>query len=258
MLIDTLAYTNRLRARHPGEKMLLTLVPLAGVLLTDSPWILALIILGMTLFTLVKIGITPHVYGKLLLIPSVFILMGVFPLLFETGQPTVPPFISIPIGGSRLCATSASIRRGGELVLKSLASISCFYGLVLSTPVNDVLYVLGRIGVPPLLVEMMSLIYRYISVFIQTAHQMYLAQKNRLGYGSFKKALVSLGMLASTVFVRVLLKSTLAYNALLSRGYRGEIVTLKDIRPLNRRALARILWLELVLFVLIVWNSGVM
>ena len=255
MLIDTLAYTNRLRAAHPGEKMLFALCTLFGALLTDSIGILGAITIGMMLVTLLKIGIAPRVYGKLLLIPATFIVMGAIPLLVETGRLSEAASVSFNMNGYWFYVTPASFQRCNVVILKSLASISCFYVLVLSTPVNDVLYLLGKIGVPALLVEMMSLVYRYLSVLIETASQMFLAQKNRLGYSSFPKALKSLGILASTIFIRALLKSSAAYNALLARGYRGEIATLKDMRPINRRAVAQILWGELVLFALIAWNS---
>ncbi|GAK54735.1 cobalt ABC transporter, inner membrane subunit CbiQ [Candidatus Moduliflexus flocculans] len=255
MLIDTLAYTNRLRAAHPGEKMLFALCTLFGALLTDSIGILGAIAIGMMLVTILKIGIAPRVYGKLLLIPATFIVMGAIPLLIETGHLSDAAVVSFNIAGYWLYVTLASFQRCSVIILKSLASISCFYVLVLSTPVNDVLYLLGKIGVPALLVEMMSLVYRYLSVFVETVSQMYLAQKSRQGYSSFSKALKSLGILASTIFIRALLKSSAAYNALLARGYRGEIATLKDMRPINRRAVAQILWGELVLFALIAWNS---
>lgn len=256
MLIDTLAYTNRLRFAHPGEKMLFALGTLSAALLTDSRAILGAITVGMMLVTLLKIGIAPRVYGKLLLIPATFIVMGAIPLLIETGRLSETAVISFNLrGGYWLYVTPASVQRCSVVALKSLASISCFYVLVLSTPVNDLLYLLGKIGIPALLVEMMSLVYRYLSVFIETASQMYLAQKNRLGYSSFPKAFTSLGILASTIFIRALLKSSAAYNALLTRGYRGEIATLKEMRPINRRAVAQILWGELALFALIGWNS---
>ena len=252
-IIDTLAYTNRLRATHPGEKILFALCTLLGVLLTDSAWILAAITFGMMLFTLIKIGITPCIYGRLLLIPAIFILTGMIPLLIEIGRPTGATLLSIHAGGRWLRVTPATVQQGGRLALKSLASISCFYVLILSTPMNDVLYAVGKIGVPPIVVEMMSLMYRYISIFMETARQMYLSQRNRLGYCSFKKAFLSLGMLASTVFIHSFLKSSMAHDALLSRCYRGEIVTLKEMRPVNGRALARIFCFELLFYALIAW-----
>lgn len=251
-IIDTLAYTNRLRATHPAEKMLFSLFTLLCVLLTDSAWLLMAILLGMIYFTVGKAGIPSRVYARLLLIPATFIFMGLLPLLIETGQSNAEAWLSIKVGRYWLCVTPATIHQAGELFLKSFASIACFYVLVLSTPLNDVLYVLGKIGVPKTLVEMMSLVYRYIGTFMDTAQQMYISQKNRLGYGSFRKSKMSLSMLTSSVFVRSFVRSETAYNALLSRCYRGEIATVKEMAPVNVRSLVRIIVFEMGLLALVV------
>ncbi len=251
-VIDKLAYTNRLRAIHPVEKMLFALVTLLCVLLTDSIWLLATILCGMALFTVLKIGTPVHIYWKLLLVPAMFIMMGLVPLMIETGTPDAPVWFSLHYHGYWLRITPAGVGQAGTLFLKSFASIACFYALVLSTPVNDVLYVLGRIGISTTLVEMMSLVYRYIGTFMETAHNMYDSQRNRLGYSSFRKSMRSLGMLMSTVVVRSFIRSETAYNALLSRCYRGEIATLTEMRPVNVRSLVGIAFFESTLLALVI------
>lgn len=251
-IIDKLAYTNRLRETHPAAKMLFALLTLLCVLVTDSAWVLLAVLGLMVVVTLRKIGTPVRIYWKLLLVPAVFIGMGLVPLLIEIGASDAPAWLIFRYHESGVRVTSDSVARAGMLFLKSFAAIACFYVLALSTPVNDVLYVLGHIGISKTLVEMMALVYRYIGTFMETAHNMYVSQRNRLGYRSFTKTLRSLGLLMSAVVVRAFVRSENAYDALLSRCYRGEIATLKEMRPVDARLVAGILGFEIALFTVVV------
>ena len=251
-IIDKLAYTNRLRGTHPAEKMTFALLTLLSVLLTDSVWVLTAVLGIMVLFTLLKIGTPVHIYWKLLLIPAMFIVMGVIPIMVEVGTSDAPAWMSVRYHEYGLRMTPDSVAQAGTLFLKSFASIACFYVLVLSTPVNDVLYLLGRLGVSGSLVEMMALVYRYIGTFMETVQNMYNSQRNRLGYDSFRKSMRSSGMLMSSVVVRSFVRSETAYNALLSRCYRGEITTLKEMCPVNMYSLILIVCCESALLGLVI------
>jgi cobalt/nickel transport system permease protein len=78
------------------------------------------------------------------------------------------------------------------------------------------------------MVELMSLIYRFIFVLLETADTMFTAQSSRLGYVDLKTSYRSLGALVSTLFVRAYKRSTDLYTSLESRGYDGDLNVLEE------------------------------
>ena len=120
----------------------------------------------------------------------------------------------------------------GRVFCTALGCVGAMYFLALSTPITDLTLCLGRLHVPRLMVELMELIYRFIFVLTETAGHIRTAQASRLGYQSAGRSLHSLGLLASTVFLRAWRKADRVYAALESRGYAGSLATLPgDYRP---------------------------
>ena len=87
---------------------------------------------------------------------------------------------------------------------------------------------LRRWHVPVLFVELMTLVYRFIFVLLETTQAMRTAQEARLGYSSVGRWLRSVGMLASNLYLRANTRATNLFTALSARGYTGD---LKCCRP---------------------------
>ena len=92
------------------------------------------------------------------------------------------------------------LRLAAEVTLRSLAATSCLVFLILTTPVAELVPMLGKLGVPRPVRELILLIYRLIFVFLERAFVGRQAQVARLGYDGPRRSIRSLGWLAGSLF----------------------------------------------------------
>lgn len=170
-------------------------------------------------------GASKKQYLGLLSIPCSFLLLGILPVLFSL-QDGADSLFSIPLFGLQLTCTVQSLRAAVLLFVKAIAAVSCMYFLSLTTTMPDLLQALKRFHVPVMVLTLMELIYRYIFVLFEEAGKMRTAQRSRLGYQDFKTSMQSTGQLVAGLFLRAYTRCDRVYNALLSRGYEGELRTL--------------------------------
>lgn len=114
------------------------------------------------------------------------------------------------------------------MFLKVMGSLSCLYFISLTTPMIDVISVLAKLKVPSFLIELISLVYRFIFIILETSEMMFISQNSRLGYRDIKTSYKSLGALASTLFIRSFKRANDLYTALEARGYNGELKVIEE------------------------------
>ena len=108
------------------------------------------------------------------------------------------------------------------MTLRSIAAISCLLFLALTTPMASLLILLRRMRVPAGVVDLMSLTYRFLFLFMETLQVMTRAQASRLGYGTLRRAYRSLAMLTVSFFGRVLDRVRRLETGLASRVRRRD------------------------------------
>jgi energy-coupling factor transporter transmembrane protein EcfT len=111
-----------------------------------------------------------------------------------------------------------------------------------------VLKALRVLRVPAVFVVTLGMTYRYILLLLQTAHDMFESRRSRMvgrleGAERRRVAAASTGVLMS----KSLQLSGDVYNAMLSRGFRGEVYVLDDFQtsPLDWAMLAAFVVLAL-------------
>ncbi len=223
LAIDRWAWTNRWHGFHPAEKgvlaggMLLLAVTLPA--LTTGP----LIIIVMGLITVVGAGIPAVTWLRVMALPGAFLITSI-PLLM----------LSLDFSSGLNIELSP---RGGEIalnvVLRSLAAVSCLTFLTLTTPTVDLVPLLRRLGIPQPVVDIMLLIYRLVFVFLERADNTRRAQLARQGYRDFRHSLRSLGLLVSNLFQRSLERAQRMEIGLAARGFEGELRVLTPGRVLS-------------------------
>lgn len=225
--IDKYAYASKLKKVDPMQKFVFAMLTL-GVCLWANSIPVSVMVLFIMGWVTVRRGGTPFgFFIKMLLIPMTFLVIGVATIAVNASDTPAGFLLSIPVGKLFIGVSGTGIVYALQLFFKALGAVSCLYCLSLSTPMVDVLAVLRRLKVPGLMVELMSLIYRFIFVFLETADTMYTAQDSRLGYSTLANGYRSLGALASTLFIRAFKKSDDLYTALEARGYDGELNVLE-------------------------------
>lgn len=211
--IDHCAWTNRWSRRAPGEKLLLGggLLVLALVLppLTTAPLIIAVA----TLAAVVGAGVPARLFATVMAIPVGFLLTGA-PVLALSLDLHHGVHVALAPGGLVLAA---------EVTVRSLAAVTCLTFLILTTPLADLLAVLGRCGVPRLVLELMLLTYRLIFVFLERAAAGRRALAARLGTAGFAVTVRSLGLLAAGLFQHSLDKGRRLEIGLAARASDGGL-----------------------------------
>ncbi|OAT79954.1 cobalt ECF transporter T component CbiQ [Desulfotomaculum copahuensis] len=255
--IDQYAYTSRLRPVHPGEKLAFALVTMVICLASVSPAAPLAVLLIMTGAVLFRAGIPWRFYLKLMTLPLSFLIIGVLTVAVSISTGPPPPLLSgRTLGGITIGFTAASLQLAVLLFVKSLGAVSCLYFLSLTTPMVEVISLLRRFKVPALFVELMSLIYRFIFVIMETAEKMYVAQSSRWGYASIKTAYISLGQLVANLFGKSYHRSQALFTALQSRCYNGDLRVLETPRAPSRSNIMLIAAVDLFLAVLALYTGG--
>lgn len=156
-----------------------------------------------------------------------FVLMIALSLpFFEGGQVAG----SYNVGQWQISVTYEGLLVLWNVVVKSWLSALSLILLSATTPFARLLKGLERLGVPRVMVMILSFMYRYIFVLVDEAMRLGRARESRnLGGGLLWRAR-TLGNMIGTLFLRSYERAERVYQAMLARGFDGEIKTLSELR----------------------------
>jgi cobalt/nickel transport system permease protein len=151
------------------------------------------------------------------------------------------PLVSLPLGPWRLVVYREGLAGGGLIAARSLGSISVIVVLCTFTQAHEIFAALRWARVPRTWIEIAMLMLRSIFTLFEQAASVLSAQKARLGYAGYRRALVSLGSLAGIVMLRSIDQAGRTHEAMVARGYQGRL-PVPALPPLTRtqRAVAAI------------------
>ena len=254
--IDHYVHANKLLQVNPAEKFALAILTLIVCLISTSiyiPLIVWSLMAGLTLF---KAGIPIKFFVRLMLLPITFLLMGELTIAFSISAQTSGFLYHIVVGQYTIGVTAQDLQTAVHLFAKSLGAVSCLYFLALTTPMLEIISVLRKLRVPALFVELMSLVYRFIFVLLETAATIRISQSSRLGYVSMKSSFRSTSHLFFSLFIRSYLRSQAISTALVARCYNGDIRVLEKEYPLSVRNCVLVFFVELFLFATNLYGGG--
>lgn len=136
----------------------------------------------------------------------------------------------------------------GSVALKSFLSLLILNTLVLTTSVPALLHALTELKLPPLLVAILSSMYRYISVLTDEFTSMLQAARSRNLMSNPKRQRTIIGNMFGSLFIRTYERGERVHQAMLARGYQG-LPPLAHIQKGGRRdILALTLTIAVLLF----------
>lgn len=241
--IEQFVYSNKLRNTHPLERVIFALVTMAMALIFKDWKVHLLIIISMYSLLVFKAKIKSGVVLKLLMFPLGFLFIGVFTIAIQISSSNLPYLFSFSFLEFNVGVTKSSLMIAFNTMTVSLSAVSCLYFMALTTPIVEILYVFHLFKFPEAIIELMSLIYRFIFVFIDTAFNIYYAQQSRYGHSSFKKSLNSFGILFANLWGKAFFKSQNLLLSLESRGFEGNLKVLSPQYYFSKK--------NIILFVLI-------
>jgi cobalt/nickel transport system permease protein len=140
--------------------------------------------------------------------------------------------------------TDVGLWRLAAVLARSWLSLLAAATLILTTPFTALLKAMRGLGVPLILTAIIALMYRYLYVLVEEASRMMRARDARSGDdggghsgGSLRWRARVAGHMIGTLFLRTYERSERIYQAMLARGYTGEIRVLAESR-LSRAQLA--------------------
>ena len=197
---------------------------LSNALLPDGAWPAFALTFGLVLAVgwLAGLGPTYPVVRSFVALP--------FALAALTMAFTLPgqPLFALAVGPWQLVATDAGLLRFGSVVVRSLLSVQVAILLTATTPFPDLLHALRHLGLPSLLVTIVSLMYRYLFVLADEAARLLRAREARsVGSGGsvLWRGRVA-GHMVGQLFLRSYERSDRVYDAMLARGMDGRHLTL--------------------------------
>ena len=202
---------------------------LSNVLLPDGAWLafgLAwLFLLCCNLLSALGLGFT----FKRSFVALPFALVAVTAIFSIPGH----PLAEWHIGMLTLIPTDAGLLRFASVLVRSWLSVQLAILLVAVTEFPDIIHALGHLHVPSIIVTIIAFLYRYL--FVLTDEVMRLmrarqarsadAQNARSGGSVWWRAHIA-GNMAGQLFLRSYERSDRIYDAMLSRGYTGQLQTL--------------------------------
>lgn len=148
--------------------------------------------------------------------------LAALPLPFTTSGRTV---FEVPLVG--WAASDEGLTRLASLLVRTWLAAQAAILLTATTPFRDLLWALGALRLPRILVSTIGFMYRYLFVLADEAARMLQARSSRAARLGKKRPSLrwlgwTVGMMVGTLFLRSLERSDRVYAAMLSRGYDGR------------------------------------
>jgi cobalt/nickel transport system permease protein len=213
----------------PRIKVVVTLLfILSNVLLPDGAWLAFLfsLILILLIAWMSGIGMGYTLERSFVALP--FFLAAVTAIFALPGR----TLVVWNLGPWHLVATEAGLLRFVSIVIRSWLSVQVAIILIATTQFPDLMHALRHLHVPAVLIAVISFMYRYLFLMTNEAMRLMRAREARSarpagggGVSIFWRAKVA-GNMAGQLFLRSYERSERVYNAMLSRGYQGQLLTL--------------------------------
>lgn len=230
--IDYYAYSSKLKEYNAALKVSFSFLALVFCIGANNILISILTSFIMGYLIVVKGGLHLDDYISLLMIPIVFMFLGSIAIacgisLMPVGQYNINLYLFY------IYFSNESIYSAIRIMMKAFGAISAMYMMTLSTSTSEIISVIRKAHIPKLIIELMSMIYRFIFIIIDTQCKMKNSAISRLGFVDFKTSCYTFGSIASNLLVVSLKKANTYYNAIESRCYDGDIMFLEEEKKIK-------------------------
>lgn len=217
--LDQLSYKNTFVHRlNPRAKLIATLLFLFTVISFPKYEIVSLLPFFLYPMLLMTLGEIPFLFilKKVILVSPFAIFIGIFNPLLDSGQVFI--FDGLMISAGWLSFFS--------ILVKFTLTVSTALLLVATTSFPGVCHAFRQLGAPSLFVSQLLFLYRYIFVLMEETMRIIRA-RNMRSYGRRGKSINVAVRLVGVLFLRTVERAERVYYAMLSRGFQGDLPTLK-------------------------------
>lgn len=204
LLIDKYAYTNRLSNINPKIKVSIGTIFLIVSMLIKNILILSAIMILMSLVVVCIAKIDLKSYIKLLKIPMYFLFMGIVVNLINISFNKGNLLYSFKLFSVYIGVSSQSLSTSVYILFRSMSCLTCVYFFVLTTPFNQVMFLLKNLHISDTIIELSMLTYRFIFIFLEEVSDIKKSQELRFGYINLKTSYKSFGILGNLLYKRMM------------------------------------------------------
>ncbi|MFA5321402.1 MAG: cobalt ECF transporter T component CbiQ [Smithella sp.] len=217
--IDQLSYKDTFVHRlDPRAKLIATLLFLFTVISFSKYEIAALLPFFVYPMLLMTVGEIPFMFilKKVVLVSPFAVFIGIFNPLLDSGQVLIFQGMTISAGWISFFS----------ILLKFTLTVSTALLLIATTSFPNVCHALRQLGLPSLFVSQLSFLYRYIFVLMEETMRIVRA-RNMRSYGDRGKGIRIFVRIVGILFIRTIERAERIYFAMLSRGFQGDMPSLK-------------------------------
>jgi len=131
--------------------------------------------------------------------------------------------LRVPLGPWNWSITSGGLLRGLELAARIIGGMSVLLFFSLTTPLPEMMRAARFFRVPPVLVELTLIMYRYIFLLLEEGSRIRNAEKARLGFVTPRAGVRSASILGGMLLLRSFDRAERSFAAMRCRGYRGAL-----------------------------------
>ena len=206
MIIDDYAYNNKLSKANPNVKfsigmllLILSLINPYNIISVAIIFIMSIVIVGVA-----KIQLKDYI--RFIKIPLIFLIISIFMILFSFTQSKELLLYSMKIGSLYIGISNESINIALHLLFRALSCLTCIYFVMLTTPFNQIIFILKKMHLPDTFLEISILMYRFIFIFLEEVANIKKSQELKFVYINLKNAYQSFGLLVNMLFKRMMIR----------------------------------------------------
>ena len=234
--LEYYSYNSKINSWNPHLKFWYSMVLIVlGIILSNIYISISIVfICGFITIFLGKISLKKYI--DFFKVPTIFLLISVAVININFSK-NITDFYYFNIGDLYIYTTNENIKKSCILFWRALSGVSSMYMLALSTPLNEIIYVMKKARTPQIIIELMYLVYRFIFIMRDSYKSMRKSIESRLGFRDYRTSLLSFGKIISNILIVSLRKSNSFYDAMESRCYRGEIRFFIKEKRINKKVI---------------------
>ena len=234
--LEYYSYNSKINSWNPHLKFWYSMVLIVlGIILSNIYISISIVfICGFITIFLGKISLKKYI--DFFKVPTIFLLISVAVININFSK-NITDFYYFNIGDLYIYTTDENIKKSCILFWRALSGVSSMYMLALSTPLNEIIYVMKKARTPKIIIELMYLVYRFIFIMRDSYKSMRKSIESRLGFRDYRTSLLSFGKIISNILIVSLRKSNSFYDSMESRGYKGEIRFFIKEKGINKKVI---------------------
>lgn len=228
---DTLSYKSRYREIPAIYKIIFTFL-LGVVAYISHTYVQMFVILGAAVFLLSFVKIPIQFLLKWIFVPGVFLIISLPAIVFGVSRIAEVNddiwFSLIKFEDWRLYISKSGWEQAYSIIFRTLSLFICVLTLIVTTPFNEILHALKKLGVPQVLLDVLVSMYRFIFIFLQYVEDLNLVVKSRQGNVTWKRTLHSAGLVGFQLFFKTFEKYKRMSMVIESRGFIDQLFYADD------------------------------